>query len=156
MRSIARRASRGRCISKAITRAGTALTQRVNVPGQNGDPGYVLAYTQAAAGADGCQQPYIDLLRPNGSGFRAQYGWNLVASDDEWSAPIDAQVGPDGHMWVIDWYAFIVQHNPTPQGFKNGKGNAFETELRDKAHGRIYRVVYKKAKDEKKKKEAAK
>ncbi len=34
----------------------------------------------------------------------ARYGWNLVASDDEWAAPIDAQVGPDGHVWVIDWY----------------------------------------------------
>lgn len=88
-------------------------------------------------------------LRPSGTSFKADYGWNLVASDDEWVAPIDAQVGPDGHMWVIDWYSFIVQHNPTPAGFKNGKGNAYETELRDKTHGRIYRVVYKKAKPEK-------
>ncbi len=53
-------------------------------------------------------------------------------------------------MWVIDWYAFIVQHNPTPAGFKNGKGNAYETELRDdETHGRIYRVVGTKAKAEK-------
>ena len=88
-------------------------------------------------------------LQPSGTSFKAKYGWNLVASDDEWCAPIDAQVGPDGHMWVIDWYAFIVQHNPTPAGFRNGKGNAYETELRDKTHGRIYRVVYKKAKEEK-------
>ena len=86
---------------------------------------------------------------PAGTSFKANYGWNLVASDDEWVAPIDAQVGPDGNMWVIDWYAFIVQHNPTPAGFKNGKGNAYETELRDKVHGRIYRVVYTKAKEEK-------
>ncbi len=63
-------------------------------------------------------------LQPAGTSFKAKYGWNLVASDDEWCAPIDAQVGPDGHMWVIDWYAFIVQHNPTPAGFRNGKGNA--------------------------------
>ena len=83
------------------------------------------------------------VLQPDGSTFKAKYGWNLLASDDEWSAPIDAQVGPDGHMWVIDWYNFIVQHNPTPPGFQNGKGNAYETPLRDKKHGRIYRVVYK-------------
>jgi uncharacterized protein len=88
-------------------------------------------------------------FEPSGTSFKARYGWNLVASDDEWCAPIDAQVGPDGHMWVIDWYAFIVQHNPTPAGFKNGRGNAYETELRDKSHGRIYRVVYKKAPVEK-------
>ena len=88
-------------------------------------------------------------LKPDGTDYKARYGWNLLASDDEWSAPIDAQVGPDGQMWVIDWYNFIVQHNPTPAGFKNGKGNAFETDLRDKKHGRIYRVVYTKAKQEK-------
>ena len=57
-----------------------------------------------------------------------------------------AEVGPDGNVWVIDWYNYIVQHNPTPPGFKTGKGNAYETPLRDKTHGRIYRVVYKDAK----------
>ncbi|WP_439630992.1 PVC-type heme-binding CxxCH protein [Gemmata sp.] len=87
-------------------------------------------------------------LQPSGADYKARYGWNLLASDDEWSSPVDAQVGPDGHMWVIDWYAFIVQHNPTPAGFKNGKGNAFETPARDKTHGRIYRVVYTKAEPE--------
>ncbi len=88
-------------------------------------------------------------LTPNGATYTARYGWNLVASDDEWAAPIDTTVGPDGHVWVLDWYNFIVQHNPTPAGFKNGKGNAYETELRDKTHGRVYRVVYAKAKPEK-------
>ena len=52
-----------------------------------------------------------------------------------------AEVGPDGNVWVIDWYTFIVQHNPTPPGFKTGKGGAYETPLRDKTHGRIYRLV---------------
>ena len=87
-------------------------------------------------------------LQPNGTSYAARYGWNLIASDDEWSAPIDAQVGPDGHVWVIDWYNYIVQHNPTPAGFRTGKGGAYETDLRDKKHGRIYRVVYTKAKPE--------
>ena len=45
-------------------------------------------------------------------------------------------------MWFIDWYNYIVQHNPTPQGFRTGKGAAYETELRDKKHGRIYRLAY--------------
>ncbi len=57
-----------------------------------------------------------------------------------------AEVGPDGNMWIIDWYDYIVQHNPTPPGFKTGKGGAYETELRDKKHGRIYRLVAKNAK----------
>ena len=36
-----------------------------------------------------------------------------------------AEVGPDGNVWVIDWYNYIVQHNPTPAGFETGKGNAY-------------------------------
>ena len=80
-------------------------------------------------------------LHRKGSDVSSYYGWNLLASDDEWTAPINAEVGPDGNVWVIDWYNYIVQHNPTPIGFKTGKGNAYETPLRDKTHGRIYRVV---------------
>lgn len=82
------------------------------------------------------------ILRPDGSGFRSRNSWNLLASDDEWTAPIMAEVGPDGNVWVIDWYNYIVQHNPTPPGFRTGRGNAYENDLRDKKHGRIYRLVY--------------
>jgi putative membrane-bound dehydrogenase-like protein len=67
--------------------------------------------------------------------------FNLFASLDEWCAPIMAEVGPDGAVWVLDWYNIVVQHNPTPPGFRTGKGNAYETPLRDKKHGRIYRIV---------------
>ncbi|MFM7248493.1 MAG: PVC-type heme-binding CxxCH protein [Planctomycetaceae bacterium] len=81
-------------------------------------------------------------LTPRGAGFSSRMAWNLLASDDEWSAPIAAEVGPDGQVWVIDWYNYIVQHNPTPAGFENGRGNAYETPLRDKTHGRIQRVVH--------------
>jgi putative membrane-bound dehydrogenase-like protein len=85
-------------------------------------------------------------LQRQGADVRTYCGWNLLASDDEWTAPILAEVGPDGFVWIIDWYNFIVQHNPTPQGFKTGKGNAYETPLRDKTHARIYRIVYQGAK----------
>jgi putative membrane-bound dehydrogenase-like protein len=82
------------------------------------------------------------VLTRDGSHFRSTNSFNLLASDDEWTSPIMAEVGPDGNVWVIDWYNYIVQHNPTPAGFKTGKGAAYETDLRDKKHGRIYRVVY--------------
>jgi putative membrane-bound dehydrogenase-like protein len=82
-------------------------------------------------------------LHPKGSDFVSHNAWNLAASDDEWTSPIAGDVGPDGNVWMIDWYNFIVQHNPTPEGFKNGKGNAYVTPLRDKTHGRIYRIVAK-------------
>ncbi|WP_339733605.1 PVC-type heme-binding CxxCH protein [uncultured Gimesia sp.] len=81
------------------------------------------------------------VLRRNGANYESTSPVNLLASDDEWSAPVMAEVGPDGAVWVIDWYNYIVQHNPTPHGFKTGKGKAYESDLRDKKHGRIYRVV---------------
>ncbi len=80
-------------------------------------------------------------LDRQGSHLVSHDRFNLLASTDEWTSPIVADVGPDGAVWVIDWYNFIIQHNPTPLGFKTGPGNAYETPLRDKTHGRIYRVV---------------
>jgi hypothetical protein len=82
------------------------------------------------------------VIEPLGATYTSRNSWNLMAGNDEWVAPIAAEVGPDGQVWVIDWYNIIVQHNPTPQGFVTGKGNAYETNLRDKKHARIYRVVY--------------
>ncbi len=81
------------------------------------------------------------VLRPEGSHFTSTNPFNLAASDDEWTSPIMSEVGPDGNVWVIDWYSYIIQHNPTPPGFKTGPGAAYETDLRDKKHGRVYRIV---------------
>ena len=87
-------------------------------------------------------------LSPQGASFSSRMGFNLVASDDEWTAPIAAEIGPDGNVWVIDWYNYIVQHNPTPAGFETGKRGAYVTPLRDKTHGRIWRIVYEQAQKE--------
>jgi putative membrane-bound dehydrogenase-like protein len=95
---------------------------------------------------------HIARIEKKGAGFIEKDGWNLFAGADEWVAPVDAKVGPDGAVWVLDWYNFIIQHNPTPTpergGFEgvNGKGNAYENPLRDKSHGRVWRVVSRQAK----------
>lgn len=80
-------------------------------------------------------------LEPQGSSFIARDRWNLLASDDQWTSPIVAETGPCGAVWIIDWYSFVVQHNPTPPGFENGAGNAYVTPLRDQQRARIWRVV---------------
>ncbi len=87
-------------------------------------------------------------LEAEGADEIAHNGRSFLASDDEWTSPVAAEVGPDGALWVIDWYNYIVQHNPTPAGFQTGRGNAYETPLRDKVHGRIYRISYGEAKPE--------
>jgi putative membrane-bound dehydrogenase-like protein len=81
----------------------------------------------------------------NGTDFADKEAFNLLAGADEWVSPVFAEVGPDGAVWIADWYSFIIQHNPTPQGATNGAGNAYETDLRDFTHGRIYRVSWNKA-----------
>ncbi len=101
------------------------------------------------------------IIEPHGAGFAESDGWNLLASSDEWFGPVQAEVGPDGAVWVADWYNFIIQHNvfverQAPSRMvlpfedqPHGQGNAFESKLRDTNHGRIYRVVYKGAGDSK-------
>nr|WP_164674898.1 PVC-type heme-binding CxxCH protein [Anditalea andensis] len=95
------------------------------------------------------------IIEPEGAGFKESDGWNLLASSDEWFGPVQAEVGPDGAVWIADWYNFIIQHNvfverQAPSRMilpftdqPHGQGNAFHSELRDTNHGRIYRVSYK-------------
>jgi len=92
---------------------------------------------------------HIAKIEKDGAGYIEKDGGNLFAGADEWVSPVEAKVGPDGNVWVADWYNFIVQHNPTPNkdrgGYdaENGEGNAYVNPLRDKSHGRIWRVVPK-------------
>lgn len=89
------------------------------------------------------------IINPDGSGYKEKNGFNILGSSDEWFSPVHAEVGPDGALWIADWYDFIIQHNPTPRGFENGAGNAYINPLRDSQHGRIYRMVYKGGEDSK-------
>lgn len=98
------------------------------------------------------------IIDRDGAGFKEEDGWNLLASSDEWFGPVHTEVGPDGAVWVLDWYNFIIQHNvfvpeqaPSEKVLPfvdqpHGPGNAFDSDLRDKKHGRVYRVMYKGAK----------
>lgn len=81
------------------------------------------------------------VLEKDGAGYRSHNAFNTVASIDDWSSPIMSEVGPDGNVWILDWYNYIVQHNPTPSGFETGKGAAYESDLRDKRFARVYRLV---------------
>lgn len=83
------------------------------------------------------------VLEKDGAGYKSSNTFNVVASLDDWVAPIMSEVGPDGNVWVLDWYNYIVQHNPTPNGFQTGKGAAYESDLRDKRFARVYRLLYK-------------
>ena len=85
-------------------------------------------------------------LSDNGSGFRARNRWSFMSARDAWVAPVQVKVGPDGALWISDFYTLVAQHNPTPRNMmgccQTGPGQAYETPNRDRLHGRIYRIVY--------------
>ena len=62
------------------------------------------------------------IIEKQGAGFVTRDGWNLMSGAEEWVAPVHAQVGPDGAVWVADWYNFIAQHNPTPHRLQQRQG----------------------------------
>jgi putative membrane-bound dehydrogenase-like protein len=77
----------------------------------------------------------------NGSSWStAEYEgkYNIIESTDAWFAPITAVTGPDGAVWVFDWYNYLLLHNPQQP---TGAGHAFDCPLRDNTMSRIYRVI---------------
>ncbi len=96
-----------------------------------------------------CHVLYKGVVDPAGTSFTTANGWDLMSSDDEWFAPVQAKTGPDGAIWISDFYSFIIQHNPTPSpdrgGFagKTGRGSAFISDLRDTQRARIWRLGWK-------------
>ncbi|MCY3594012.1 MAG: ThuA domain-containing protein [Bacteroidetes bacterium] len=93
---------------------------------------------------------HVVKLEPDGSIEKESEGeiLNILASSDEWVAPVFADIGPDENLWVADWYNPVIQHNPDRRGMVNqiwndnpGPGNAHLNPLRDREHGRIYVIT---------------
>ena len=73
-----------------------------------------------------------DRLTPNGSSFKASFIQDFVRANDGWFMPVSTQTGPDGALWIMDWYdkyPCYQNANADPEGV-------------DREHGRIWRVVY--------------
>ncbi|WP_251795748.1 MULTISPECIES: PVC-type heme-binding CxxCH protein [unclassified Arenibacter] len=92
---------------------------------------------------------HIAKIVRDGAGYKEVDGGNIFASTDAWTAPVFAETGPDGNLWVADWYNPVIQHNPDKRGMDNqiwnadkGEGNAHINKLRDYGHGRIYVIVH--------------
>jgi putative membrane-bound dehydrogenase-like protein len=66
----------------------------------------------------------------------------FVAGTDLWFRPIDTQIGPDGALWIADFYNPAVVHNDT-RGPKHGPFNAAVRPDRDHLHGRILRLQHR-------------
>jgi len=73
-------------------------------------------------------------VREEGSGFAADPVDPLLKSNDRNFRPVDLEFGPDGCLYLVDWYNPLVGHMQ----------HSLRDPNRDHAHGRIWRV---KAKD---------
>ena len=67
-----------------------------------------------------------------------------MRSTDLWFRPIETRVGPDGALYVVDFYNQAVIHNDT-RGPLHGPANAAVRPDRDHYFGRIWRVQHKQA-----------
>lgn len=67
-------------------------------------------------------------LIPYKSTFKAEFGGELLTTDDICFRPIDCTVGPDGALYVADWYDKRANHVDPVDDW-------------DKSTGRIYRVA---------------
>jgi putative membrane-bound dehydrogenase-like protein len=69
----------------------------------------------------------------------------FMRSTDLWFRPIDTRIGPDGALYVIDFYNQAVIHNDT-RGPVHSQTNAAIRPDRDHYFSRIWRVQHKEAK----------
>ncbi len=74
-----------------------------------------------------------DRLETTGSTPRAIESPDLVTTDDPWFRPVDLQLGPDGALYIADFYNRIIGHYEVPLDHPG----------RDRERGRIWRMVYR-------------
>jgi len=76
----------------------------------------------------GKQHTFVD----DGTGYKSKHRQDLFWSDDKNFRPVDAEIAPDGSLYIVDWHNMLIGHM---------QHNARDP-LRDHVHGRIYRITY--------------
>src|SRR5262245_2796401 len=72
----------------------------------------------------------MDVPKPQGSGYVASHGPDFLLANDAWARFINMRYGPDGNVYLIDWYDKQACHDRKP-------------EVWDRTNGRIYKVIYR-------------
>ncbi|MEM7384289.1 MAG: PVC-type heme-binding CxxCH protein [Verrucomicrobiota bacterium] len=72
-------------------------------------------------------------LIEDGAGFGAKVLEPLISSKHPNFRPVDVKTGPDGAIYVADWYNSIINHAQ----------HDFRDPRRDHGHGRIWRITHK-------------
>ena len=71
----------------------------------------------------------MDVPERNGSGFIGHHAPNFINFNDSWSQIINLETGPDGAVYMIDWYDKNQCHHNDPNGH-------------DRTNGRIFKIGY--------------
>ncbi|MGV3763598.1 PVC-type heme-binding CxxCH protein [Parapedobacter sp.] len=74
-------------------------------------------------------------LEEQGSGYASKQMPDLLWTDHVAFRPVDISVGPDGAIYIADWYNPIIQHGEVD----------FYDPRRDRERGRIWRITAKKS-----------
>ncbi len=72
----------------------------------------------------------VDILNPKGSGYVASHSPDFLLANDAWARFINLRYGPDGNVYLIDWYDKQACHTNNPQ-------------IWDRTNGRIYKISYR-------------
>ena len=72
-------------------------------------------------------------LQDDGSGFKSMQLPKLVKSSDTSFRPVDVSIGPDGAMYLCDWFNPVIGHYQA----------SYADPRRDRSHGRIWRITAK-------------
>jgi putative membrane-bound dehydrogenase-like protein len=95
------------------------------------------AHTMAVANPITSKIQTIGMHR-DGAYWKLEQLPDLITCDDPFFRPVGLTNGPDGYIYIIDWYNKIISHNEVPRAHPD----------RDKTRGRIWRVKPKGAKTE--------
>ncbi|HVV02195.1 MAG TPA: PVC-type heme-binding CxxCH protein, partial [Verrucomicrobiae bacterium] len=71
----------------------------------------------------------MDIPERQGSSFVGHHGQNLIDFNDLWSQIVNLRSGPDGAVYMIDWYDKNQCHSTQPDG-------------QDRSNGRIFKIEY--------------
>ncbi|GAA5494798.1 hypothetical protein Rhal01_00962 [Rubritalea halochordaticola] len=72
----------------------------------------------------------VRIVRDADGTVTAEHLPDLLKSEDDWFRPVNIEFGPDGCLYIADWYNKIVSHNEVATTHPD----------RDKSHGRIWRI----------------
>lgn len=83
---------------------------------------------------------HVDILKEKGATFiaeRLRENKEFLASRDSWSRPVNMYIGPDGALYVLDYYRKIIEHPEWMSDEAVAAGGLYD----GVGMGRIYRIT---------------